>query len=154
LIGILTKTGHLDFGLELSQKRNKGNEIRRERLVLDGEKRQNIQQKRYLEFHESKLKKYSDNYESIQQEIKKDLEIEYIDHTNRLEGSQLTNWGTEKVLSEKPIVNIDKRFKQKDVIAVQNQARAIKFIRNMAADSRENDKQISEADIKNLHFYI
>ena len=154
MIGILTKTGHLDFGLELSQKRNKGNEIRRERLVLDGEKRQNIQQKRYLEFHESKLKKYSDNYESIQQEIKKDLEIEYIDHTNRLEGSQLTNWGTEKVLSEKPIVNIDKRFKQKDVIAVQNQARAIKFIRNMAADSRENDKQISEADIKNLHFYI
>jgi hypothetical protein len=44
-----------------------------------------------------------ETYQSIQQRIEKELEIEYIYHTNRLEGSYLMKWATERVLKGIPV---------------------------------------------------
>jgi len=79
--------------------------------------------------------------------VKKALEIEYIYHTNRLEGSYLMKWATERVLKGIPV----KKFRSKDIVAAQNHSRAIKFVHRMASTPKYN---ITEADIKNIHFMI
>ena len=87
-------------------------------------------------------------YQLIQQKISNNLKVEYIYHTNRLEGSQLTKWATAKVLKD---IAVDNRSRSKDILAAQNHPRAIKFLLKMAAIPNYN---ISEADIKNLHFML
>ena len=61
--------------------------------------------------------------------------------------SYLTKWATERVLKGIPV----KKFRSKDIVAAQNHSRAIKFVRRMASTPKYN---ITEADIKNIHFMI
>jgi len=42
---------------------------------------------------------FAETYFSIQQDIKQEFEIDYIYHTNRLEGSKLPKYATIKVLT-------------------------------------------------------
>jgi Fic family protein len=89
----------------------------------------------------------AETYRAIQQEIDEELEVEYIHHTNALEGSKFTLWATRKVLKGIPFKKRLK-FKDNDILAVQSQQRAIKFIRDMASIHNYN---LSERDIKHIH---
>jgi hypothetical protein len=73
------------------------------------------------------VQRVADIYQSILRKINNDLVVSFVWHSNDLEGSHFTKWGTRKVLAEKP----DKRFKPKDILMVQSQKRALKFVRAM-----------------------
>ncbi len=94
---------------------------------------------------------FVETYLSIQQEVKCDLEIEYVYHTNRLEGSKLPKYATIKVLTAAKGVYRPQRFRYKDIIAAYNHPRAIRYIRKLASIP---DYKITEAYIRRIHSTI
>jgi hypothetical protein len=93
---------------------------------------------------------FAETYQQIQQEIDNELDIECIYNNNRFEGSYFPKWATEKVSKGIPIKRKN-RFKANDILAAQQQFKAIKFVRDIASIL---DYNISEADIKHIHSMI
>lgn len=88
-------------------------------------------------------------YQSLHQEIENKLEIDYVYHSNFLEGSKLPKWVTRTIWRGNPVKK--SRFKDKDIVVAQQQIKAIKLVRDMASIL---DYNISEADIKHIHSMI